>query len=194
VPSESRIGGLEILRNAELVDVGTFNKALPIDGGTYTISARAPGNAEWSTTVTVGNERDTKSIEVPKLKAALGTSTNPPVPSHETPPQTDGSNVVPFVVGAGALALIGGAIGFDLWGNATYNDAKAEMTDQMRRDSLYSSANDKRYVAVGLAVAGVATAGVAVWLFLRHPDDERPTTSASKLVITPMGIALVGGF
>ncbi len=71
------------------------------------------------------------------------------------------------------------------------------MTSQTRRDELYGSANNKRYVAEGLAITGVAAAGLAVWLYVRHPDDdERPTATAAKsrLVVTPMGIALVGGF
>src|SRR5512143_948297 len=39
VPAENRVGGLEILRNNELVDPGAWNKALPVDGGTYQITA-----------------------------------------------------------------------------------------------------------------------------------------------------------
>src|SRR6185369_12730876 len=42
VPVENRVGGLEILRNNELVDPGAWNKALPVDGGSYQITARAP--------------------------------------------------------------------------------------------------------------------------------------------------------
>jgi hypothetical protein len=199
VPEESRVGGLEILRNGDVVDVGTFSKALPVDGGTYTISARAPGNTEWSTTVTVAVERDSKTIEVPKLvAAALGAVPASPTLSQsvEGPSHAHASNVIPLVVGAGALALLGGALGFELWGESAYNSAKAEMMDQAHRDSLFGSANDKRYAAEGLAVAGVAAAGLAVWLFVRNRGDEPSTASASKsqLVVTPMGLAIVGGF
>ena len=67
---ENRVGGLEILRDSELIDPGAWNRALPIDGGTYTITARAPGNAAWSSTVTIAAERDARTIETPKLKAA----------------------------------------------------------------------------------------------------------------------------
>lgn len=196
VPSDSRVGGLEVLRDGETVDVGTWNKALPIDGGTYKISARAPGNAEWSTTVTVGAERDAKTMEIPKLKAAALGPTAPQPPAPEGPSPQHASKVVPSVVGAGALALLGGALGFDLWGNSKYNDAKAEMTDQARRDSLYASANTRRYVAEGLAVAGVGCAGLALWLYLRHHDDESATATArrNQLVVSPTGIAIVGAF
>src|SRR5262245_36427412 len=70
VPSENRIGGLQVLRGGEPVDPGAWNKALPVDGGTYRVSATAPGNTEWSTTVTVAAERDVKAIDIPKLKPA----------------------------------------------------------------------------------------------------------------------------
>ncbi|HEY4118219.1 MAG TPA: tetratricopeptide repeat protein, partial [Byssovorax sp.] len=53
VPDDVRIGGLEILRGTEAVDPALWGKAIPVDGGTYKVVARAPGNAEWATTITV---------------------------------------------------------------------------------------------------------------------------------------------
>ena len=46
-----KVRGLEIVRDGETVSDGSFNRALPIDGGAHKISARAPGYGEWSTTV-----------------------------------------------------------------------------------------------------------------------------------------------
>ncbi|MBC7976063.1 MAG: tetratricopeptide repeat protein, partial [Myxococcales bacterium] len=92
VPVENRVRGLEILRNHEPVDAGAWNKALPVDGGTYKITARAPGNAEWSASVTVSAERDAKSIETPKLKAAALSSTVRPAGSPATPPPRSGAS------------------------------------------------------------------------------------------------------
>jgi serine/threonine-protein kinase len=70
VPADSRIGGLEVLRDGEVLDPAAWNKAMPTDGGTYTIAARAPGNAAWSSTIAVATERDAKTIEIPRLRAA----------------------------------------------------------------------------------------------------------------------------
>lgn len=117
-----------------------------------------------------------------------------PESTEEPPPAPSSTKLVPVVaVGAGALVLLGAGLGFDLWGDATYNDAKAELTVQSRRTSLYDSANDKRYAAQGFAVAGIGCAAVAVWLFLRHPDDA-PVTTAHSVVVSPTGIAVVGTF
>src|SRR5262249_13419218 len=70
VPTENRIGGPEGLRNGHRGKPGAWAKPLTVDGGIYRITARAPGNTDWSSSITVGAERDAKTIEVPKLKAA----------------------------------------------------------------------------------------------------------------------------
>ena len=100
---------------------------------------------------------------------------------------------MPIAFSAGAVVLLGGALGFELWGESTYNQAKKE-PDPAKQDSLWSSANTKRYVAEGMLGAGVACAGVAVWMWLRHPAETE------KVAVTPLaapglaGLALDGRF
>jgi hypothetical protein len=67
VPANSRLDGLQVARDGELLDPGTWNRALPIDGGTYHLTARAPGRVAWSFTVTVAAEHDAQTVEVPAL-------------------------------------------------------------------------------------------------------------------------------
>jgi hypothetical protein len=209
VPLENRVRGLEILRNNEAVDPGAWNKALPVDGGTYTITARAPGNAEWSSSVTVAAERDSKSIETPKLKAAALSSTARPAGSTPAPavrgrttPTARRSLVVPLVLGGAALALGGGALGFELSARAT-NDKAVDEQDDARQTSLWESANTKRHVAQGFGVASVACAGVAVWLYLRGGSESETTSTsvqAQRLLVQPIvgtdqaGLVLTGAF
>jgi len=206
IPDRSKIGGLEILRDKESVPPVMWNRALPVDGGTYTIRARAPGANDWSTTVTLAAAADTKTVDIPdlrNLKRDLVPRTDVPPGKEQTagPPEAPaaaghgGGSALPIVVGAGAVALLGGALGLSLWGDATYDDAKAEMMDQARRDSLYDSANRKRYAAEGLAVAGVGCAGVAVWLYLRQ-RGERSEVTAARLMLAPTtsGIGIAGQF
>ena len=208
VPDKSKIDGLEILLNLEVllnkesIPAGMWNRALPVDGGTYTITARAPGANDWSTRVTLAREADTKTIDIPdlrNLKRGLDGPANAQSGTAQSSGATKrGGSFVPIAVGAGAVVLLGGALGFSLWGDSTYDDAKAEMTDQARRDSLYDSANRKRYAAEGLAVAGVGCAGVAVWLYLRQRGARTETTetSARHLMLAPTasGIGVVGRF
>lgn len=206
VAAENRVGGLEILRDNELVDPGAWNKALPVDGGTYKITARAPGNADWSSTITVGVEHDAETIETPRLKAAAlqaSHSTGPAASSHPNPEATEHprSRVIPLALGGAALGLVGGAVGFELSASSTYDKSKSE-PDNAKQDSLWRSANTRRYVAESLGVAGIACAGVAVWFYLRGGDQEATSTvrQASRLFVEPIlgndraGLALEGRY
>jgi len=205
VPLENRVGGLQILRNTEPVDPGAWSKTLPIDGGTYKITAGAPGNAEWSSTITISNEHDVKTIEIPKLTAAVlepRVAALPPAPQASATESTkhQRSRVVPLITGGAAITLAGGALGFGLWGSSTYSKAKTEPDDALQA-SLWHSANTKRHVAEGLGVVGLACAGVAVWLYLRSGNDETsPTTRVARAHLAPIfssdrvEIFLIGGY
>jgi serine/threonine-protein kinase len=206
VPLHSQFEGLEITRGTDRVDAGLWNRALPIDGGSYTITARAPGSNRWSTQVTVEAENDTKTVEIPDLRnlprdldkpaaplppPVITTATDPAPESPRAP-----SKIVPIVVGAGALALLGGGLGFELWAESRYDAAKSEMTSQSRRSSLYDSANTRRHVAAVFAVTGVAAGGAAVWLYLHGRNVERSGTSSASVEVVPTatGLALWGQF
>src|SRR5512140_1416931 len=282
IPADRQVPGLEILRDNEPINPAGWNHALPIDGGTYTITARAPGRAPWSTTKTIKVESDTQSVDIPKLtEAKPGTpvaATRPGSPGGAAPatpppgstpagtpptvaapagsaggspasakptgspagappvaparpgssggtePSTSGSRVatttpepmtpptplapaadrptshrsyvLPIAFGAGALALGGGALGFHLWGNSTYDKAKAEMADQARRNDLESSANTRRHVAQGLGIAAIGCAGAAVFLFVRGGGESHAATMAMTPVASPefSGLTVAGSW
>ncbi len=149
VPDKSKFDGLEIARDAERIDSAMWNRALPIDGGAYSISARSPGANTWSTQITVAPEGDTKTVEIPDLRNLPRDLTPKPIaikpsaksiePEVESPAPRR-SNVAPIAMAVGAVVMVGGAAGFLVWGNRTYDDAKAETADQTRRDTLYVSA------------------------------------------------------
>lgn len=207
VPDASRLPGLTITRGTEPVAEATWNHPLPVDGGTYVITAKADGMRDWHGTVTVGRDHDSKTIDVPRLeKASEKIVIKEPVhdmdhgsggpgvtltPADVTNRPAHRSHLAPILTIAGGAALIGGGIGFELWGESTYNKAKAEMTDQARRDSLESSANTKRYAAEALGVAGMAAVGVGVWLYLRRPA-ERDVAIVPTATSTSAGLALTG--
>ncbi|MEZ4364638.1 MAG: hypothetical protein R3B48_30965 [Kofleriaceae bacterium] len=194
VPAEAQVPGLEVLRDGVVIAPGAWNRALPIDGGSYKLSARAPGNAEWSSMITVAAERDAKTIEIPKLKEVTiepsrgegedgrEEATKPEVPVSPPRPR---SKVVPLALAGASVAFAGGAVGFALWGDSTYDRAKKEPNDA-KQTSLWHDANTRRYVAEGLAVASVVTAGVSVWLYLRKGSPERAEKTASRLRLAPV--------
>ena len=288
VPADHQVAGLEVLRGSDPVNPASWNHALPIDGGTYTITARAPGRAPWSVNKTIKVESDAQTVEIPKLAdaksgppvavahpggpgtpPAAGTSAGNPggvassakpsagntagaspvatppaggsvrspagslagskdgvaparpvnaepsassprsvadaTPGPATPPATEPavdqpearhSLVLPIAVGAGAVVLGGAALGFDLWGNSKYDQAKQETTDQAKRDALYHSANTRRYLAEASGIAAIGCAGVAVYLYVRHRGDSRTETTAVTPVASPQfaGLAVAGSW
>lgn len=220
VLAERQIPGLEILRSNETVDPASWNHALPVDGGTYTITARAPGREPWSTTRTIKIEADAQTVEIPELidakpappSIAVSRAADPaevvapasavapatPTPGPASPadePESVHARTLPIVVGAGALALGGAALAFHLWGNSTYDRAKAS-TNQDERDNLYHSANTRRYFAEGVGVAALGSAGVAVYLYTRSRGEHRADTAAVTPVASPQfaGLTVVGSW
>lgn len=84
VKSERRVNGLAVLRNSEQIAPADWGRALPVDGGSYTIKASAPGREPWSTTRTIKDEGDSQMIDIPvltesRVASAAPRPTSPPV-------------------------------------------------------------------------------------------------------------------
>lgn len=219
VPPASRLPGLAVQRDGVVVSNDKLGGPFPVDPGSYIISASAPGYQPWSTKVDVTKPGQIVTVELPRLPeipeknapaanpeadkqppkelTAADRNLQPSNPSATSPasPQTS-SKVVPLAVGAGVLALLGTGLGFELRAESKYDEAKAEMMSQSRRESLYNSANTKRYVAEALAVSGLAAGGAAVWLYLRSGNHERDATTGTTVHVVPTttGLALSGQF
>jgi hypothetical protein len=73
VPPESRVAGLAITRDGAPVASAAWDRALPTDGGTYTVEAAAPGRTPWRGEVVVAVENDRASLAVPALELAAST-------------------------------------------------------------------------------------------------------------------------
>jgi hypothetical protein len=193
VAPEHQVPGLEVMRGELRLDAGAWNLPLPVDGGTIVIVARAPGYREWKSSIEVGGERDARAIAVP----ALGPQPEDPGANklqHVVGIGPSRPRVVPIALASGAVVLLGSALGFELWGRADYDEAEAER-DDARQTSLWRSARTKRYLAQGVAVAGVGCAGVAVWLWLRGERDQvdAPAPTGSRRAhVEPVAGAYTG--
>ena len=105
VGDASKLNGLALVRNDKPLDPVLWNRGMPVNGGDFTIVARAPGRTEWKTTVKVPVEKGKITVDVPVLadpkavKAVTVTKVEPtPVSKVEpTPPvvgQSDGAALV----------------------------------------------------------------------------------------------------
>lgn len=75
VPASSQVDGLVIERDGVAVDHALWNVSVPVDPGTYEITARAPGARPWSETLTLG-EAQRGSVDVPGF-LPIGKLTDP---------------------------------------------------------------------------------------------------------------------
>jgi hypothetical protein len=179
------IDGLAVFRNDESIDRGTWDRALPTDGGNYTFTARIAGKEVWSEVVTVANEGAEQTIEVAIQPAQQRAPTPEPVALTPTKPKPSPSeprhsHTGAILTTATAVVLLGGAFGFSEWGDSTYHDAVAQHSMD-----LWSSANNERYAAEGLLAAGVAAGGIATWLWLRGDGGHTSTATAIAPIATP---------
>jgi hypothetical protein len=172
VAPAARIAGLEIKKRDVVVAADAWNQAVPSDGGTIEISARAPGHQGWSTKISVRPEGDRQAVDVPALAAEVVVHAAPPPQRSQAAVETPTrSRTLPIVLGIGALALGGGAIAFTVAGSHTYDQATRE-ADDAKQLTLWHSANTKRYLAEGFGIAAIGCAGAAVWLFVRGGRDD----------------------
>jgi hypothetical protein len=69
VPAElTQQPGLKIKRDGIELDRTTYNVALPLNGGTHLIETTAPGRERWAGVVTLQNEADRKTLQLPLLE------------------------------------------------------------------------------------------------------------------------------
>ncbi|HSK04631.1 MAG TPA: hypothetical protein VK932_25450 [Kofleriaceae bacterium] len=209
VPAERRADGLEVLRDGEVLDPAAWGQALPTDGGTYRITARAPGRREWSGEVTVAVERDAKTIEIPELPPAEPDETKPePAPARvDEEPETSAAGepgtrwsgkrkLAVGIAGGGVVALaVGGVLGVSSRSKQRdaeelCPDVQLPCDDADRANALVQSARGRAIganVAFGVGAAAAIAAGV-LW-FTGAPESRRsiavaPSVSPGRVFLT----------
>lgn len=198
VPDESRVDGLTLSRNGTVIDPALWNRAIPVDGGTYTITGHAPGAEEWQTTVEVGNELGKVSVEVPRFKDLTKLLVQTPTPTaapeehHDeqpasTPSMFTSKRKIALGVGAvGVVAIAGGVVlgmqakGFQDDAYALCPDPATPCADGNRANDLIDSGHSRALFAnVSYGVGAVALIGAGALWFMGAPKPE------STVAVTP---------
>ncbi len=200
VPDESRVAGLVITRNGIEIDSGFWNRAMPIDGGTYKIEASAPGHEAWSTSVEIPLEQGAAHVDVPKFKAILEPppDDSPPPPDDPEPrvetrtvagPTLTGRRKLAIGVGAlGVAGLVaGGVLGYIAKG--LEDDANAlcpeeACDDATEANALVSRAESRAMFAnISYGVGAVAVLGAAVLWLTGAPDSVTITATPDSVAV-----------
>jgi len=188
-----RIVVIDIAHAQVIAEVTAGSQAtIAVPPGRYEVRA-SRSDAMFAGAVTV--ERGARVVSSNELGPTLTVSTIRKGASECAPESSHLSRGVPLVLGATALALLGGGLGFELRAESRYDAAKSETTSTPRRNSLYSSANTHRYIAEALAASALVAGGAAVWLYLRDGDRNRDAIDTSVHVVpTANGLAISGRF
>jgi hypothetical protein len=91
VPDSSRIAGLAVQSNGAAVREVLWGTSMPVDPGTYIVSATAPGKRPWQTQVTVQPGQEAPTVVIPPLQAEAAApvpTTPPPAPITTAAPPT----------------------------------------------------------------------------------------------------------
>jgi hypothetical protein len=204
--------GLEVHRNGETVSGVLWNSAVPIDPGTYTIDATAPGRRRWSTVASVGPDAAQVTVVIPPLEDevmspadaivanALSTSAAPsfaPAPraADAGHPNAEAHGPGrPIALALGGVAIVGAGLGafFGLSSFAKHSDyenlcaggACSQAAAPLHADAVTAvNLSTASFIASGAFAAGA----IALWL-----SAPRAPPSAA-LHVAPLVGSSVGG-
>ncbi|WP_146647362.1 hypothetical protein [Labilithrix luteola] len=204
--------GLEITRDGEKVAEPSWGMSLPVDPGTHTLEARAPGHESFKTTVSLTKPGETKEVVVPKLAdlpaSAQQTSSPVKAETNDTPIGSDthaggGQRTAGLVVGG--VGIVGLAVGTitGLMATSKNKDSKDQCPNAgpcASREGVDANESAKSLATVstvGFIAGGLLAAGGAV-LYLTAPSGSSPKTG--RLSVTPSvskgsaGLSLGGTF
>ncbi|CAN5920636.1 hypothetical protein BH11MYX3_BH11MYX3_21150 [soil metagenome] len=194
--------GLIVKRNNEPVDIALLNIAVPVDPGTYVVTAEAPGFKAWRADVVIQYKAKRHLAIPPLTRGSIVIPSRTPVESGPVAVHTTRSVWTPWRKLSVGLAVIGvGAAGTgfyfgmrarDLEGKANQRCPLTVCADPVAlKDNADARENARRanilYIAGGVAVAS----SVALW-FIGGPSEStvvRPTFSAGQA-----GVSVAGRF
>lgn len=191
VAVERTVPGLEVTRSGEELPSSSWDTAVPVDPGTYTIEARAPGHAPWRGEVTVGGDADTATLRIPALE--------PGDDETEVTPAADGglSGLDVAAIASGSVGLaclaVGGALG------AVALSQRADLGERCGDDDvceapvdLASERSQIESIAHGstamFVVGGVGLGAAATLLLISALGDDTARDDAAPTVGLMLGV------
>lgn len=211
----AHMDGLTIRRDGEIMDAAGWSTPLPIDPGSYTITAEAPGYTAWRQVVTVRPGARREVIAVPPLErapvVAAPPAAAPPAAAVWPPPQASLGGTTRVVVERGtwtklrAVSAVFAIAGAGAIGTGVYFGVHAkslqDRSDKLCPLTLCASdeglrLNDQAKTSASRAnifyIAGGASLATAVVLwFVGAPGETviRPSIGSQQY-----GVTLAGSF
>ncbi|APR81750.1 Hypothetical protein A7982_07099 [Minicystis rosea] len=192
--------GLEVKRNDAIVKKEVWGAGVPVDPGTYQISAAAPGKKPWSSKVEIPGGAGAQTFTIPALEdAPEAPPVKPPEPVKQAepppppPPPPSGlgpQRVAGIAVGAAGVAAL--AVGGVFGGLAIGKNSKAkELCPEVQcsdATGVDASVTAGKFAdaSTGLMVAGGVMAVGGLVLLLTAPSAKPADRAPDKAWITPV--------
>ncbi len=211
IAAPTNVTGLEVRRNGEVLGGVLWNNPTPVDPGSYTIEASAPGKKRWSTVAAVGPGGAAVTVAIPALEDGedLPTASSPAPSRPDAEASTPGTSLSgrsrterAIAIGVGGAGVLGIGIGsfFGLRSIAKHSDYEKLCTagacepaaGPIHDDAV--AAGDASTVA--FLVGGALIAGGAV-LWLVAPQASSPVARirfAPSVGSSGAGAVLAGGW
>jgi hypothetical protein len=187
------VAGLEVKWDGAAFVAGT---AVPVDGGTHTITVSAPGKKTWETKIDVGAEKDAKTVNVPALEDDTTTTT-----TTTTTVTSSGTPTLAYVAIGAGVVFLGGAVLGQVSARSANDDRKSACADQLTPvcddtgKSKVKTWETLSFVSAGLSVASF---GLGIYLFASTPSrKEEPRTAVIDSLQVSVGagsMSLYGAF
>lgn len=203
------VAGLVIRRDGKEIPTLLWNKAFPVDPGTYTIEASAPGKTNFSVTVTIEKGGATKTIPIEPLRDAIAPPPPPPPPPPPLlPPLPPPAPRSLGPVGVGAIVLtsaglltMGGSLVVGLLAQSKFDESTPHCDGRYcdrQGVTLRAEALDMASVGTGVFIAGAITTGIGgavfVWSLARGSSSPKETAPKAALVVGPGMLTIRGSF
>jgi hypothetical protein len=207
-----KVPGIEVKLDDVTLQAEVLGSKIPVDPGERTVTISAPGHKAVTMKVTIGAERDSQTLNVPKLEVDESGTAPPPPPDDKTGPAVGPKDKAPpakhpsppvlaYAVGGVGVVALGVGTAFAFMARSAYKDAESAcpthkgcsssaMDSRNKADTRANIAN----IGVGLGLVGVA-AGVV--LLVTH-DSGSEKQARSPLRVSPyvsrsqVGVAFTG--
>ena len=210
----TRIEGLVIKRDGEIVDPALWNTAVPVDPDSYDILVEAPGFKPWKSEVAITAKLKRKIVVIPQLERAPVPVAEPPPPvTRPAEPQLEPAapattitvrrapgtwtttRKVSIAIGVAGLGALGTGVYFGMRAQDLEDQANERCPGVLCADPdalrLNDRAQDNALRANVLYAAGGAAAAIAtVMWFVGGPDHETvvtPTVGSDRAGVSVLG-------
>lgn len=190
VPDKARLDGLSVTLDGTPIGAATWGVALPVDPGSHTVRAEAPGHQPFERTLDTASGGQREEVSVPPLVATPGAASTKPPAGEPASTQSfwNGRNVGWISIGIGVVGVgVGSYFGvkaFSDWDDRN-QACKAGCTPEAK-DAGSRASTAATISTVGFAVGGIALATGTVLIVTSHGGNKnagsRPSFQAG---VTP---------